>query len=248
MKKIVMYVSLCLASVCASAQGITSYQVIDLSNNENEAENEIAQQVQNYYKQPNPKQALDLSLALMQQPVFENKSQARLNTWLWGAQVLQQHSSFQTRKWCQSLKKSQPPANIAPIFQFANTSAAKRCLKSLDLTENERYELSQLPDLSQPLQRDLLSPSDLDMVWTTFFATGNPKALHKLVDFVANYDVSGSPKSQQATYLAAVWSLQANIHQDEKIKQLVNEYVHSLAPQQQEALKTSLRLMVNYAG
>ena len=55
------------------------------------------------------------------------------------------------------------------FFQFADTSSAKRCLKSLELTESERYELSQLPDLKEPLNRELLSPSDLDVLWTTFF-------------------------------------------------------------------------------
>ncbi len=237
MNKIIIALLFYAANAFADAQ--VSQPVIDLSEDESTSEH-IALAVQNYYKHPNPQQALNLSLELMQQPVFESKTQARLNTWLWSAQILQQQPRL-TKKWCKSLKKSKQHIDIAPIFQFANTSAAKRCLKSLTLSDSERETLAQLPDLSAPLEREVLAPIDLDMLWTTFFATGNPQAVHKLVDWVANYDVSKQGRFND-TYAAAVWSLNANIYQDVEIRKMVNEYVNSLTPQQQQAVKTSLQL------
>lgn len=236
-KEIIMMLLLCVMAVYAHAQ--ISNQMIDLS--EDNGSEQLTLAVHYYYKNPNPKDALHLSLELMKQPVFESKSNFRLNTWLWGAQVLQQQSSSQTRKWCKTLKENQPVMNIAPIFQLTNTPAAKRCLKSLALNEEEQYQLSQLPDLSQPLGIHLQQPADLDVLWTTFFATGNPKAIHKLVDFVT-FIPENPAYFQEGMYATALWSLQSNIKQDVIIKQIVEEYVAQFNPIQQASLKSRLQI------
>lgn len=235
MKKIMLALSLLLCANPVLAQ--YDNQVIDLFSSDVHREHLLIA-VQNYYKHPNPQQALDLSQQLIQQPTFEQHPNLQLNTWLWGAQILQQQPKL-TRKWCKSLKKSQNHAQIAPLFQFANTKAAKRCLKSLKLNPNEQENLAQLPDLSAPLERELKVPLDLDMLWTTFFATGNPRVVHKIVDVLVSDDAT----QHNPIYLAALWSLYANIHQDGDIKKIIDEYVHSLSPQKQKIFKDALQLI-----
>lgn len=227
---------MCVATTLAQAQ---HNDIIDL--NEDTDGELVAKQVQTYYQHPDVKHAFELSNQLIDLPVFETQSQARLNTWLWGAQIIKQHP-FRTRSWCKKMKEKHQHADIAPFFQFADTSSAKRCLKSLELTESERYELSQLPDLKEPLNRELLSPSDLDVLWTTFFATGNPQAIHKLVDLVINHQANNRNQNQNLTYMVARWSLQSNMKQDAQIRKIVNDYVRSLAPSQQQFAKNSLDL------
>lgn len=235
MKKMAVILLVCVANLFAQAQ---ASEIIDLKIDDDG--DELSRQVQMYYQQPDVNQAFVLSNELMNLPVFETQAQARLNTWLWGAQIIKKHP-FRTRNWCKKLKATYQHAQIAPFFQFAATSSAKRCLKSLDLTETERQELAQLPDLTNPLQRELLSPTDLDMLWTTFFATGNPNAVHKLVDFVANH-IEGKSQHQDMIYMAAVWSLQSNMRQDAQIRKIVDDYVGSLNSMQQQLAKNSLSL------
>lgn len=225
-----------LAYLVATPVYANNHEVIDLTE-----ENPTTHQVQTYYKQPNVNKALLLVQALLQQPETEHNDSARLNTWLWSAQVLQQ-SPRQTRKWCRVLKKSLPNQHLdfAPVFQFANTSGSARCLKSLKLTAEERESLKQLPDLSKPLDLSIEKGSDLDMIWTTFFATGNPKAVYKLIDFIVR-----NPQKNRAMndlYATALWSLKSNMQQDEFVKQLVERYVESLSPSQQQLAKSSLSL------
>lgn len=228
MNKIIMMLLFCV--FCGASHAQTSNQVIDLSIDDDWEQRSLS--IQYYYKQPNSQHALTLVSDMMQQPVFENKIQLKWNLWIWGAQVLQQASSSQTRAWCKTLQTQHSPAHIAPIFLFANTSAAKRCLKSLPLNEQEREQLAQLPDWSRPLQMPLQQGLDLDMMWSVFFATGNPKALHKLVDFVLHHQYD-TQYAAQSMYASAMWSLHANMSEDQQIKQIVEDYVKTLHPIQQ---------------
>lgn len=236
MKKMVVFLLMCMMMSMVQAQPA---EIIDL-NADNEADT-LAQRVQTYYQHPNVKQAFELSNQLMDLPFFETQRQVQLNTWLWGAQIIKAHP-FRTRQWCKKWKANHSHDLIAPFFQFADTASARRCLKSLNLTEAERQQLAQLPDLTDPLNRELIAPSDLDLLWTIFFATGNPKAVHKLVDFIANYDVQNSNQNKKITYSAAIWSLQSNMNQDAEIHKIVNDYIRSLNPVQQQFAKNSLNL------
>lgn len=223
-------VLLCSLSVAQAS----NMEVIDLSDDSDS----LGMQMQTYYKHPDVKRALDLSVEWSQQPMFETNPSTRLNGWLWGAQVLQQNPK-QTKKWCKTLKEAHPEQHIqiAPLFQFAQTKWSDKCLKSLNLSEEDKQFLATLPDLSQPLHITLQEPSDLDILWTTYFATGNPKVLYKLVDFIVK---QGQSQEVGDIYITALWSLKSNMAQDETVRETVTRYIETLNPSEQQILRASL--------
>lgn len=186
-----------------------------------------------YYRNPNPDRALKIMQTIIADPLWK-KDSARHNLSVWAAQILRQHPQA-TDKWCRTMK--QYPAvtqdETAYFFFLANTSESRKCLRSLKISDHAKAYIAQNtpPDISSLSN---ISPADLDALWTNFYATGNPKAVEKVLDRALYYakaqkaQEKSNHKNIDMTGAAAAWSSRSNIMQNQDIRKIFETYLNRL--------------------
>jgi hypothetical protein len=71
-------------------------------------------------------------------------------------------------------------------------------------------------------------PSDLDMMWGAFFASGNTVYVKKIIDILDdNISLTGNKNSDMVTRHSAEWSLASNMMQHERVNRFVREEANS---------------------
>lgn len=140
---------------------------------------------------------------------------------------------------------------VALILWNSQLPEAEDLVKSaLGFTPAELEVLTQFPPY-EPLDYDVETPVDMDIMWAIFFATGSEEPINKLIDFVLKpQPVMDKEKSNEQevyiaqTYLeAAMWSLQANARQFPEIKTQVERRYQQGDEVQKERLSLLLKIM-----
>ena len=95
-----------------------------------------------------------------------------------------------------------------------------------------------------------MTPQTLDARWASFFATGNKKYIEEIIDYIAdNIDFKNNKPENVTkqdiyhllTISSAIWSLNANIQQDENIKKITNDYVIKQENTRQEKIRQEIK-------
>lgn len=196
----------------------------------------LGRDMQTYYKKPDPVRAQSIMQRLITHPTYKQQRGKTIMFNYWGASALQKYPA-QTMAWCDVVRKQDAQTQLyaSGLFFLAQTPDAPQCLQSLNMTEHQRQQLlaSQPVD---PLQKDIASPLDLDLLWMHFFATGNSQALHKIAGYVvANRAVFAQrperPTQEDTRRLlvvgAARWSLRSNVQQDPQVRQILKQYAQN---------------------
>lgn len=207
-----------------------------------------------YYQTPDPglKRALVIVHKGLNDPLTSQKGSAFHNFSMWAARVLATQPK-QTMVWCQELRSQHPNNMLYPLFKIADTPDSKKCLSQLDLSYEERREYA---ETEIPTVKDFLnlpfSPAVLDIHWVSFYATGQPEYVYRIVDYVAdNVKIMDSkPEQDQSKYIdltpgmtygAARWSLASNMRQYPQIKVLVDQYTARWPAERRQALERALQ-------
>lgn len=185
-----------------------------------------------FYKNPSAERAASLMDQLVKADIM------RETTLVWGTQALQKYPQGSTI-WCDNIRTYQGDALTfaAYTLTLTGTNQAKTCLNSLTLDTELKNNLKKNKSF-HPLQEPIISPASLDFHWVTYFATGNPKAVERIVDYIIKAQTAAAqrPNHVDLTLASAIWSTRSNMEQDTAIDSIVRQYIQK----QSEASKNRL--------
>ncbi len=202
-----------------------------------------------YYLHPDPqlKRALAIFDQILADKTVSNTHSGLFNISVWAAQVLRRQPE-QTAAWCEYLYPRHQ-LRIAPVMSFADTPESRKCLNSLGLSDEERSKLATLGNIESMMAKPI-NAFALDARWASFYATGNPKYVHDIVDYLAAHadDFDTQPEKptmedavRLITFNAAQWSLSSNMRQYPDINKLVGDYRNTLPADKRTKLDKALQ-------
>ena len=224
MKKILVSITVLLLSLHATAapQSDSAYKV--------------GKDIAVFYKNPSAERAA----SLMDQIVKANIM--RETTLAWGTRVLQKYPRGSTI-WCDKIRTYRGDALTFSAYTLVltGTPQAKTCLDSLTLNTELKNNLKKSKSL-HPLQEPINSPASLDFHWVTYFATGNPKAVERIVDYIIKTQTAAAqrPNHVDLTLSAAIWSTRSNMQQDTAIDGIVRKYIQKQPEANKKRLEKAL--------
>ena len=192
----------------------------------------VGKEIAVFYKNPSAERAASLMDKLVKANLMRNTAL------VWGTQALQKYPQGSTI-WCDNIRTYQGDALTFSAYTLAltGTHQAKTCLDSLTLNTELKNDLTKSKSF-HPLQEPIISAASLDFHWVTYFATGNPKAVERIVDYIikAQTEAAQYPEYENLTLAAAIWSTRSNMQQDATIDGIVRQYIQK----QPEANKNPL--------
>lgn len=183
-----------------------------------------APRIDNYYENPLPDQMPQLILALSSSGVFEREG-SRFPALIFISAAIKHHPD-KAIQWCKQLGdlSEQDKFDVGWAYHNAAIPGVEQCIQH-DLGLNEQDQALVLQQMRyDPLQQSPASPGALDMLWATFFATGNPAAVDKIIDVVAwPMPEKGGERSFEILMMkeAAKWSLGSNVEQHRRVAEIV---------------------------
>ena len=196
----------------------------------------VGKEIAVFYKNPSAERAA----SLMDQLVKANLM--RETTLAWGTQALQKYPQGSTI-WCDNIQTYQGDALTfsAYTLTLTGTNQAKTCLNSLTLDIELKNNLKKNKSF-HPLQEPIISPASLDFHWVTYFATGNPKAVERIVDYIIKAQTAAAqrPDHVDLTLAAAIWSTRSNMQQDTAIDGIVRKYIQKQSEVNKKRLEKAL--------
>ena len=166
----------------------------------------------------------------------------RETTLAWGTQALQKYPQGSTI-WCDNIRTYQGDALTfaAYTLTLTGTNQAKTCLNSLTLDTELKNNLKKNKSF-HPLQEPIISPASLDFHWVTYFATGNPKAVERIVDYIIKAQTAAAqrPNHVDLTLASAIWSTRSNMEQDTAIDSIVRQYIQKQSEANKKRLEQAL--------
>ncbi|MBH5329039.1 hypothetical protein H9Q10_05070 [Eikenella sp. S3360] len=208
-----------------------------------------------YYQTPDP--GLKRALAIIHQGLNDPMMTAPgakpgpfNNFSVWAAQILATHPD-QTMAWCQELRQQHPNNLLILIFKLSGTPDSGKCLSQLELPPEYREVLATPIPTAESFLSLNIAPASLDIHWASFYATGQPEYVYRIVDYVADNaklldEKPANPTQQDTeniiTYGAARWSLASNMQQQPQIKALVDQHTAGWPAERRQALERALQL------
>lgn len=189
-----------------------------------------------FYKNPSAERAASLMDQLVKADIM------RETTLAWGTQALQKYPQGSTI-WCDNIRTYQGDALTfaAYTLTLTGTNQAKTCLNSLTLDTELKNNLKKNKSF-HPLQEPIISPASLDFHWVTYFATGNPKAVERIVDYIIKAQTAAAqrPNHVDLTLASAIWSTRSNMEQDTAIDSIVRQYIQKQSEANKKRLEQAL--------
>ena len=189
-----------------------------------------------FYKNPSAEHAASLMDQLVKADIM------RETTLVWGTQALQKYPQGSTI-WCDNIRTYRGDALTFSAYTLAltGTHQAKTCLDSLTLNTELKNNLKENKSF-HPLQEPIISAASLDFHWVTYFATGNPKAVERIVDYIIKAQTAAAqrPNHVDLTLSAAIWSTRSNMQQDTAIDGIVRKYIQKQSEANKKRLEKAL--------
>lgn len=224
MKKILVSITVLLLSLHATAAP------------KSDSADKLGKDIAVFYKNPSAERAASLMDQLVKAGLM------RETTLVWGAQALQKHPQGSTI-WCDNIRTYQGDALTfsAYTLTLTGTPQSQTCLDSLTLNTELKNNLKKSKSL-HPLQEPIISPASLDFHWVTYFATGNPKAVERIVDYIIKAQTAAAqrPDHVDLTLAAAIWSTRSNMEQDTAIDSIVRKYIQKQSEANKKRLEQAL--------
>lgn len=206
-----------------------------------------------YYKHPNPDGVVNAIRILANNSALGSTDKMTAFGFL--VQVLRQNPE-KIADWFQQLNDldEMNKKQLMLIIWQSKTLEGDRIIDSIKKAKNNPLslyadELTQTPQVDL-LQENITSPAGLDMLWGSFFATGSPLYVEKIITLIgwekANNNVSSDEKMDNVvTVSAARWSLIAYAVQQESVYEIEKRYLNNapshLQPMLQQILITVKR-------
>ena len=181
-----------------------------------------------YYQDPQPNQLAEWLAKMVNDGAPTNKNQF-YPVFTFTSQILRQHPEL-ANSLIEKLSNynEEDRAFLALILWHGEIPDAKSVIaKNLSLSDEITSKITSVPPYN-PIDHPVTMPSDMDMLWATFMATGNEQAVNRIIDYLAT-PVSSKKSTEKSkeefiteVYLsAAEWSLESNGRQDPKVAEII---------------------------
>lgn len=94
-----------------------------------------------------------------------------------------------------------------------------------------------------PVQDPITSPVSLDFYWETYFATGNPEAVERIVDYIIEAQTTAAPPPDYIddfTLTVAILSTRSNMEQNTTIDSIVRKHIQKQSEANKKLLEQTL--------
>ncbi len=216
------------------------------------ASTSVNQWMMHYYQQPTPQQTPQMLQQLVQKKLLtQAKSKAPIIAFF--TQVFRQNPT-QIETWAKSTQHFavKQKAVIWQAIWQSNTPQGKEYLRSIDLSANsaEKIQLHKIM-AEKPvslLSKSIGSTAQLDQLWASFFATGDPAYVQKVISVVAWDNPLESKKKTSSVaevkkaiiYAAAKWSLRSNAKKHDSVYLICQASLKTLRPQDRKEMQEIL--------
>ena len=196
----------------------------------------LSKEVAVFYKNPSDTRAVNLLDGIVKANL------TRHTTIAWTSQVLQKYPQVSTA-WCNKIRTYHDNAQTFAAYTLAMTGTpqAQTCLNSLTLDVTLKNEIEQIKTF-HPLQEPMVSPASLDFLWVTYYATGNPKAVERILDYIIRAQTAAEqhPNHVDLMLASAIWSTRSNMEQDSAIDNIVRKYIQNQSKANKKLLEQAL--------
>lgn len=196
----------------------------------------LSKEVAVFYKNPSDTRAVNLLDGIVKANLM------RHTTIAWASQVLQKYPQAST-VWCNKIRTYHDNAQTFAAYTLAMTGTpqAQTCLNSLTLDAALKNEIEQIKTF-HPLQEPMVSPASLDFLWVTYYATGNPKAVERILDYIIKAQTAAEqqPNHVDLMLASAIWSTRSNMEQDSTIDNIVRKYIQNQSKANKKLLEQAL--------
>lgn len=196
----------------------------------------LSKEVAVFYKNPSDTRAVNLLDGIVKANL------TRHTTIAWASQVLQKYPQVSTA-WCNKIRTYHDNAQTFAAYTLAMTGTpqAQTCLNSLTLDVTLKNEIEQIKTF-HPLQEPMVSPASLDFLWVTYYATGNPKAVERILDYIIEAQTAAEqhPNHVDLMLASAIWSTRSNMEQDTAIDSIVRQYIQKQSEANKKRLEQAL--------
>lgn len=196
----------------------------------------LSKEVAVFYKNPSDTRAVNLLDGIVKANL------TRHTTIAWTSQVLQKYPQVSTA-WCNKIRTYHDNAQTFAAYTLAMTGTpqAQTCLNSLTLDVTLKNEIEQIKTF-HPLQEPMVSPASLDFLWVTYYATGNPKAVERILDYIIRAQTAAEqhPNHVDLMLASAIWSTCSNMEQDSAIDNIVRKYIQNQSKANKKLLEQAL--------
>ncbi|MGN6882969.1 hypothetical protein [Neisseria sp. P0019.S003] len=196
----------------------------------------LSKEVAVFYKNPSDTRAVNLLDGLVKADLM------RHTTIVWASQVLQKYPQVSTA-WCNKIRTYHDNAQTFATYTLAMTGTpqAQTCINSLTLDAALKNGIEQI-ETFHPLQEPMVSPASLDFLWVTYYATGNPKAVERILDYIIKAQTAAEqhPNHVDLMLASAIWSTRSNMEQDSTIDNIVRKYIQNQSKDNKKLLEQAL--------
>ncbi len=225
MKKILVSMTALLLSLHAAAAP------------QSDSADKLGKDIAVFYKNPSAERAASLMDQLVKADLM------RETTLAWGTQALQKYAQGSTI-WCDNIRTYQGDALTfsAYTLTLTGTPQDKTCLDSLTLNTELKNNLKENKSF-HPLQEPIISPASLDFHWVTYFATGNPKAVERIVDYIIKAQTAAAHPPDYIddfTLTVAILSTRSNMEQNTTIDSIVRKHIQKQSEANKKLLEQTL--------
>jgi len=183
-----------------------------------------------YYKNPQPKKIIPILKAVLTQEQFISDNIKFIPFAHLIAAIAYNNPNLLTE--LKGLKE-----NNLPVLQ------KERVQYIIEETENYNSMLPDAPtpeDLDRYLWVDMHAPTRIDCLWSEFFATGDEKAVEKIIS-ILTYPAAKDKDFVIATKASAEWSLASNARQHKMVYEVIEKRVSSATGELKEKLENILK-------
>jgi hypothetical protein len=192
---------------------------------------------QTYYEHPEPEK-VESQLVKLQESGVLHKEHAVEPMAALLSRLFQTATPEQMRDWLKAADKfpEDDQVVIVTALFWANTKETGEALKKYDSRGGKLGELAQkLTDSKPPVFEKFTdpSPTELDMCWSAFFATGDKKYVLPVIRCAAK---PRQPGVFDITQASAMWSLKSLCQSQKKVAEIKDEFYKSARPEEQATL------------
>lgn len=178
-----------------------------------------------YYEQPRPEQFVDWVRAVARSGEFRQAAR-EVPLMVFISAVISQNPE-RAAQWCLSLEDLDEEArlDVGWAFHNARVPASRVCVESGLGLSGPLAASIQDSDRFDPLAQPAEIPLEVDALWAVFFATGNARAIERVMDVLGMAEPPGRADAMELAMLKGVarWSLEHNISHHARVRQLVLE-------------------------
>lgn len=212
---------------------------------------EFSSWMESYYQHPSPDKVPAMLRRMLEADlIYASFAAAPLIAF--GTEVFRTNPD-KVAAWCQELRTLAPrhAEVVIAMSAYAGSPATSTCAQILPISNETRAALPACKPLDL-LHMKAKNARDLDMLWGAFFATGDSRAVHAIIDTLAvpTPDIVTDKgeigvNAFMLVKMAATWSLGSLAREHSRVADIVRQRLQKPLPDDTPEVQNSLQEIVN---